>query len=113
MTSNVRKLAKEYGIIVVLKGWLNVISDGEQTAIIKRSTPAMTVGGSGDVLSGLAAGLLAQMKPVDAAIVAVYLNGLSGSLAFKRSSLAIISTDLVGLPPAGIKPVYKVKQGSP
>src|SRR5439155_1268431 len=47
MTSNVRKLAKEYGIIVVLKGSLNVISDGEQTAIIKRSTPAMTVGGSG------------------------------------------------------------------
>ena len=110
MTSNVRKLAKEYGIVVVLKGWLNVISDGEQTAIIKRSTPAMTVGGSGDVLSGLAAGLLAKMKPFDAAIVGVYLNGLAGSLAFKRSGLHIIATDLVDILPAVMKPFDKVNQ---
>lgn len=109
MTSNVRKLAKEYGITVALKGWLNVISDGDQTAIIKRSTPAMTVGGTGDVLSGLAAGLLARkMKPFDAALVAVYLNGLAGSLAFKRAGLHVIATDLLDSLPAVMKPFDKV-----
>lgn len=111
MTSNVRKLAKEYGITVALKGWLNVISDGDKTTTIKRSTPAMTVGGTGDVLSGLAAGLLAKgMKPFDVALVAVYLNGIAGSLAFKRSGMHIVATDLLDSLPAAMKPFDKVKQ---
>lgn len=105
MTSSVRRLAKEYGIIVTLKGWLNVVSDGDKIATVKRSTPAMTVGGTGDVLSGLAAGLLARkMEPFDAALVAVYLNGLAGSLAFKRAGLHIIATDLLDSLPAAMKP---------
>jgi NAD(P)H-hydrate epimerase len=109
MTSNVRKLAKEHGITVVLKGWLNVISDGERVATIKRSTPAMTVGGTGDVLSGLAAGLLARMKPFDAALTAVYLNGVAGSLAFKQAGLHIVATDLVDNLPAAMKPFDKIR----
>jgi NAD(P)H-hydrate epimerase len=108
MTSNVSKLAKEHGITVALKGWLNVISDGEQTAIIKRLTPAMTVGGTGDVLSGLAAGLLAKIKPFDAALAAVYFNGLAGNLAFKRAGLHIIATDLVDSLPSAMKPFDKI-----
>jgi NAD(P)H-hydrate epimerase len=110
MTSNVRRLAKEDGITIALKGWLNVISDGDQVAIVKRSTPAMTVGGTGDILSGLAAGLLAKMKPFDAALVAVYLNGLAGSLAFKRAGLHIIATDLLDSLPAAMKSFDRVKQ---
>ena len=111
MASNVRRLAKEYGITVILKGWLNVVSDGEQSATIKRSTPAMTVGGTGDVLSGLAAGLLAKkMKPVDAALAAVYLNGLAGDLAFKRAGLHVIATDLLDSLPAAMKPFDRIKQ---
>lgn len=109
MTSNVRRTAKEYSIIIALKGWLNVISDGEQTAAVKRSTPAMTAGGTGDVLSGLAAGLLAKMKPFDAALAAVYFNGLAGSLAFKRAGLHVIATDLLDSLPAAMKPFDKIK----
>jgi NAD(P)H-hydrate epimerase len=109
MTSSVRKLAKEYGITVALKGWLNIVSDGDRVALIKRSTPAMTVGGTGDVLSGLAAGLLARkMKPFDAAAVAVYLNGIAGSLAFKRAGLHIIATDLLDSLPEAMKPFDKL-----
>ncbi|HEU4605129.1 MAG TPA: NAD(P)H-hydrate dehydratase [Nitrososphaera sp.] len=109
MVANVRKAAKERGIIIVLKGWLNVISDGDQTAAVKRSTPAMTVGGTGDVLSGLAAGLLARMQAFDAALAGVYLNGAAGSLAFKRVGLHIIATDLIDSLPAAMKPFDKVK----
>jgi NAD(P)H-hydrate epimerase len=71
----------------------------------------MTVGGTGDVLSGLVAGLLARkMKPFDAAFVAVYLNGLAGSLAFKRAGLHIIATDLLDSLPAAMKPFDRVRQ---
>lgn len=110
MASTVRNAAKEHGITITLKGWLNVISDGEQTAAIKRSTPAMTVGGTGDVLSGLAAGLLARMKkPFDAAITAVYLNGIAGTMAFKRTGLHMIATDLVDSLPTAMKPFDMIK----
>ena len=109
MTSNVHKLAKEHGITIALKGWVNIISDGEQLAAIKRSTPAMTVGGTGDVLSGLAAGLLTKMKPFDAALVAIYLNGLAGTRAYKQSGLHIIATDLIDNLPVVMKQFDKVK----
>jgi ADP-dependent NAD(P)H-hydrate dehydratase len=108
MTSNVHRLAKEYGITIVLKGWVNIISDGEQLAAVKRSTPAMTVGGTGDVLSGVAAALLAKMKPFDAALVAIYVNGLAGNLAFKYAGLHIIATDLIDTLPAVMKQFDKV-----
>jgi NAD(P)H-hydrate epimerase len=106
--SNVHRLAKEYGITIVLKGSVNIISDGEQIAAIDRSTPAMTVGGTGDVLSGLAAGLLARMKPFDAAIVAIYINGLAGALAYKKAGLHIIATDLIDNLPLAMKQFDKL-----
>ncbi len=109
MVSSVRKAAKEHGITIGLKGWINIVSDGDQTATIKRSTAAMTVGGTGDVLSGLAAGLLARMKPFDAAFAAVYINGVAGSLAFKRAGLHMIATDLLDGLPAAMKPFDRVK----
>ena len=109
MKSNVHKLAKEHGITIALKGWVNIVSDGERLAAIKRSTPAMTVGGSGDVLSGLAAGLLAKMKHFDAAVAALYVNGLAGNLAFRQAGLHIIATDLVDNLPAVMKKFDKVK----
>jgi NAD(P)H-hydrate epimerase len=109
MISTVRRTAKEHGITVALKGRLNVISDGDKTAIIKRSTPAMTVGGTGDVLSGLAAALYAKMKPFDAAVAAVYINGIAGSMAAKQSGLHIIATDLIDNLPAAMKPFDRIK----
>jgi NAD(P)H-hydrate epimerase len=69
----------------------------------------MTVGGTGDVLSGLAAGLLTKLKPFEASLVAVYLNGIAGTLAFKRTGLHMIATDLLENLPAAMKPYDKVK----
>lgn len=109
MASSVCKAAKEHGITIALKGWLNVISDGDRTATIRRSTPAMTVGGTGDVLSGLASGLLTRMIPFDAALAAIYLNGVAGSLAFKRVGLHMIATDLLDSLHGAMKPFDRVK----
>ncbi|HEV3432513.1 MAG TPA: NAD(P)H-hydrate dehydratase [Nitrososphaera sp.] len=110
MISNVHNLAKEYGITIVLKGWVNIISDGEHVAAIKRSTPAMTVGGTGDILSGLTAGLLAKTNSFDAAIMAIYVNGIAGALAFKKAGLHIIATDLIDNLPMAMKQFDKISE---
>jgi NAD(P)H-hydrate epimerase len=103
--SNVVKVARQHSVTIALKGTVNVVSDGEQTAAIKRSTPAMTVGGTGDVLAGLTAGLLARrMKPFDAAITALYINGIAGKIAFKKKGLHIVATDLLDSLSEAFKP---------
>jgi NAD(P)H-hydrate epimerase len=74
--------AREQGVIVVLKGHRTIITDGEKAAINKTGNSGMATGGTGDVLTGLTAALLAQgMSPFDAAHLAVYLHGMAGDLA--------------------------------
>ena len=109
--SNIDKLSKKYGIIIILKGSTNLVScaDGSgRVAVIKRSTPAMTVGGTGDVLSGLAAGLLTKLKPFEASILGVYYNGLAASLAYKRVGLHMVATDLIEDLPNAMKTFDKI-----
>ena len=57
--SNVQRLVKHYGITIILKGQVNVVSDGNDrhVAVIKMITRTITVQETGDVLSGLAAGI--------------------------------------------------------
>jgi NAD(P)H-hydrate epimerase len=96
LQSNVRRTAKDHGLTIVLKGWMNVISDGDTIAAIPRSTPAMTVGGAGDVLAGLIAGLLTQIESeFHSSRLAVYLNGLAATRAHRRVGLHMIATDLI------------------
>ena len=110
-TSTVQTVAKDYGITIVLKGSVNIISDGvsQQTAVIKRSTPAMTVGGMGDILSGLTAGLLTKYNSLNASILGVYLNGVSASLAYKRVGLHMLATDVIEDLPKAMKPFDLIK----
>ncbi len=93
--SNVQKMAKKHGITVLLKGPTDVVSDGKRVGVNRTHNCAMTVGGTGDVLSGVAAGLLCKMGPFEAALLAVYFNGLAGNLSFNRVGLHMTSTDLL------------------
>ena len=112
--SNIDRFSKKYGITIVLKGPTNLVSscaDGDgHVAVIKRSTSAMTVGGTGDVLSGLAAGLLTKLKPFDASILGLYYNGLAASLAYKRVGLHMVATDLIEDLPNAMKTFDKIKE---
>ena len=110
-TSTVQTAAKDYGITIVLKGSVNIISDGvsEHTAVIKRSTPAMTVGGMGDVLSGLTAGLLTKYSSFNASILGVFLNGVAASLAYERVGLHMVATDVIEDLPNAMKPFDVIK----
>lgn len=108
--SNVQRLAKEYGITIILKGRIDVVSDGEHVAVNKIHNCAMTVGGTGDVLSGVIAGLLAKSKPFDASILGVYFNGIAGNLAYKRVGLHMVATDLIEDLPNAFKPFDIIKE---
>ena len=101
--ADVLKNANKYGITIILKGWKNIISNGELTAVIERSTPAMTVGGTGDVLAGLVAGLFSKMNSFDAACTAVYFNGLAAIMAYQKVGLHMVATDLLDNLPQVIK----------
>ena len=94
--STVSAQAKEAGVTVLLKGPTDVVSDGERTALNNTHSPAMTVGGTGDVLTGVTAGLLAKkVHPFEAACAAAYINGLAGVEAAKELGFHITSSDVV------------------
>ena len=108
--SLVEKHAKENSVIVLLKGPTDIVSDGNKTFLNVKNTPAMTVGGTGDVLSGLVAGMLSKNKnPLESAAAAVFINGKAGVLAQRKYGLHMVATDLLEFIPAVMKPFDKVK----
>ena len=100
---NLQRMAERYRITIVLKGHVNVVCDRDKVALIKRATPAMTVGGTGDILSGLAAGFLSKSKPFEASLLGVYFNGVAASLAYRRLGLHVVATDLIDELPNALK----------
>lgn len=98
-TAVARRYAAQWGQTVILKGAYTVVAapDG-QVVILPVATSALAHGGSGDVLAGLAVGLMAQgLTAWDAGRLAVYLHGQSARLATKRVGhpAAVLATDLI------------------
>ncbi len=92
-----RNFAQQNGVTLVLKGWRTLIvhPDG-RVAINTTGNPGMAKGGSGDLLTGLVAGLLAQYpgEPARAIEAAVYLHGLAGDLAVRvADEHTLLATD--------------------
>ena len=89
--------AKKSGVTVLLKGPTDVISDGDRTGLNDTHSSAMTVGGTGDVLTGITAGLLAKkVPPFEAACAAAYINGAAGVEAVKQLGFHITASDVAG-----------------
>lgn len=90
------ELADRLNATVLLKGANDEISDGCRTRINRTGTPAMTGAGTGDVLAGAVAGLMAKgMSPFDSACLAAYICGKAGEYAFEDKSYGLIATDIV------------------
>ena len=103
--SLVEKLAGDHGVTILLKGPTDVISDGSTTYLNPKSIPAMTVGGTGDVLSGVVAGMLAKNRnSLEAAAAAAFLTGLAGAAVQKQIGLHMIATDLCNALPGVMSP---------
>ena len=70
----------------------------------------MTVGGTGDILSGIIAGMLARNRStLESAVVSAYFNGLAGKMAQKKLGYHITATDLLDVLPSVMKPFDKIK----
>jgi len=105
----VEKYAKMHGITVLLKGATDVISNGTTTYLYEKKIPAMTVGGTGDVLSGLVAGLLSKNRnSLESAAAATFINGLAGKAVQKKLGLHMTSMDLLDEIPTAMKPFDKI-----
>ena len=89
--------ARDYGCIVVLKVAPTLVTDGKRCYRNTTGNPGMAKGGSGDVLTGVVAALLAQrLEPFAAAQLAVHVHGLAGDLACQeQGEVGLIATDIV------------------
>jgi NAD(P)H-hydrate epimerase len=102
-----REAASAAGAIVVLKGDDTIVTDGERVAIKDLPSPSLATAGTGDVLSGVTAALLARgMEPFAAVCAAVLAHGLAGRLAAERigSNESVIATDVIDAIPGGLVP---------
>lgn len=93
-----REFARKFNVIVVLKGAYTGIAAPDGSYWFNTTgNPGMATGGSGDVLTGLITGLLAQgLAPLDAALAGVYLHGAAGDLAVKdMGQAALIAGDII------------------
>jgi ADP-dependent NAD(P)H-hydrate dehydratase / NAD(P)H-hydrate epimerase len=98
--------AERSGAIVVLKGDDTLVVDGERLAINRVSSPALATAGTGDVLSGTIAALLARgMEPFAAACAGVLAHARAGRRAAGRTAAeSVIATDVIEALPAGLEP---------
>ena len=91
-----KELANRTGWTVLLKGPVDIITDGTRVKMNRTGNPGMSVGGTGDVLSGLTAGLLSKkMMPFKASRISAFLNGSAGDLAFEKNSYGLMASDLL------------------
>ena len=92
-----RNYAKRTGVILLFKGATTIVTDGENTRLVARGCPGMATAGSGDVLSGILAGLLGYLPPeLHTVAFGAYLAGVAGELAQAEvGSVSMTSSDTV------------------
>ncbi|MEK6644807.1 MAG: NAD(P)H-hydrate dehydratase [Planctomycetota bacterium] len=91
--------------VVALKGEGTIVTDGRRVFINRTGNPGMATGGSGDVLTGIIAGFIAQgMTCFDAAVLGVHVHGRAGDVAAKELGQAsVIATDVLERLPGAMK----------
>jgi NAD(P)H-hydrate epimerase len=107
-----REAARAAGAVVVLKGDDTIVTDGARVAVNALSAPALATAGTGDVLSGIAAAMLARgLEPFAAACAAVYAHARAGRDAAARIGAAesVIATDVIDSIAAGMSPGRRVE----
>jgi ADP-dependent NAD(P)H-hydrate dehydratase / NAD(P)H-hydrate epimerase len=94
-----RTFAREHEVIVVLKGHRTLIAQPDGTVWVNTTgNPGMATGGTGDILTGMVSGLIAQHpdQMAQAVIAAVHLHGLAGDVAREsRGEHSMVATDLL------------------
>ena len=101
-----QRAARAAGAIVVLKGADSIVTDGDRVAVNALASPALATAGTGDVLSGTIAALIARgLDPFEAACAGVYAHARAGAVAARRVGVveSVIATDVIEALPTGLR----------
>ena len=90
----VQEHAKKHNCVILFKGPIGVVSDGEESCVIKGGNPGLTKGGVGDTLAGLTVGLLAKNNPLLSASAASFLLKLAADKLYKDKGTFYNAEDL-------------------
>ena len=101
---HVQEWARAHGVTLLVKGPVDIVTDGTRVKLNNVHTVGMTVGGSGDVLAGIVGSLRGKgAQPFDAARMGVFLNGMAGIRAFDTFSYGMVATDIIDHIPLVLK----------
>jgi ADP-dependent NAD(P)H-hydrate dehydratase / NAD(P)H-hydrate epimerase len=91
------RMARDTGIsgTILLKGHIDIITDGKRVRFNRTGDPAMSVGGTGDVLAGVAGALLCHLPAFETACIAAYVTGRAGERVAAERSEGMMASDLV------------------
>jgi len=99
----VKETAKKLKTTILLKGHVDVISNGKKVALNRSGSPYMTKGGMGDTLTGICGALLARGNDTfTSACASAYINGRAGEIASKKLKESVIASDLINVIPEAI-----------
>jgi len=94
--AQVQKNAKKLGATILVKGKTDIICDSERVKLNFTGNPGMTVGGTGDVLSGVVGALLAQkVNAFEAAVAGAFVNGAAGDFVANEIGYHMVATDVI------------------
>ncbi len=93
---NLMKVAKKHRCVILLKGGIDMVAQGDSLKYNDSGVPYMSKGGTGDILAGLCAGYLAQgIEPFYAAGFAALVNGVAGEIAYAEDSVGMLASDVL------------------
>lgn len=99
-----QELAKHTGMTILLKGRIDVVACADRVKLNRTGNAGMSVGGTGDVLAGITAGLLSRgVRPFDAARLAAFVNGTAGDIAFQEMGYGFLATDVAERVPRAVR----------
>lgn len=101
--SSVQEAAKKYKCVVLVKGPVDIVSNGIQTVEIKGGNAGMTKGGTGDVLAGLVAALYCKNDAFTSAVIGSKINKKAGDSLFKHVGYYFNASDLANEIPEVLK----------
>jgi len=103
----VNNFAKKYKCIILLKGEVDIVSDGNKTVLVKGGNAGMTKGGTGDVLAGLIASLYCKNEAFLATLIGSYVNKKAGESLSRKVGFYFNASDLIDEIPRTINSLTK------
>ncbi len=94
--NNVIELSKKYKITTVLKGEIDIITNGDDVYYSSGGNARMTMGGTGDLLAGIISGLASRdLSPIRSCIIGTYINKKAGELSYKEKGFYYSIEDMI------------------